>query len=98
MSHEGVIASAVVATMGLLVALSLPMTFQDKAEAALEAVVGQVSRPAGAALMIKDAGHIAATVGCSAYLLDQAMDAYRQGNYSEAMDLDQRRLRCFRTP
>lgn len=48
--------------------------------------------------MIKDAGHVAATVGCSAYLLDQAMEAYRQENYAEAMDLDQRRLRCFRAP
>lgn len=102
MSHERIAVSAVVAVVAVVslsvAFLVIPMTSHDKAESVVEMIAGQASRPVGAVLMVRDVVEVAGVHGCNAYLLSQAMDAFRRGRWEEAMELDQRRFRCFRVP
>lgn len=98
MQDEGVVVSVVVATMTLITMLSVaPWSTGQKLQAAGETVVGQVSKPIGAALSARDFAQVAGAHGCNAYLLDLAMDAVRQKRYSDALELDSRRRGCFRS-
>lgn len=96
MQGEGVVVSVVVALM-----LSIPMfsvanwSAGEKAQAIGETVLGQVSKPIGAALTIRDVVQVSGAYGCNAYLLDLAIDAVRQQRYADALELDYRRKYCF---
>lgn len=98
MQDEYVVVSVVVAAMALITTLSVaPWSTAEKVQALGETVASQVSKPIGAALTIRDVTQVAGAHGCNAYLLDLAMDAVRQGRYSDALELDSRRRSCFRS-
>lgn len=98
MQHEGVVVSVTIAAMTLMIMFSVASwSTGEKVQAVGETVIGQISKPVGAVLTARDVAQVVGAHGCNAHLMDLAMDAVRQGRYSDALELDSLRRGCFRS-
>ncbi|VXC41903.1 hypothetical protein PSEUDO9AZ_10777 [Pseudomonas sp. 9AZ] len=98
MQGKSVVVSVVIACMLLIPMLSVAnWSAGEKAQAIGETVLGQVSKPIGAALTTRDVVQVLGAHGCNAYLLDLAIEAVQRQRYAEALELDHRRKYCFRS-